>query len=134
MRYITKLYCSFTNTLKIYKSLPQIHSLRLQAWRYAPEDSGQVQLPYTPEGYCILCKARVHLNWPHTVLHLNRTHITKKSYQFDMTFFIHCESNGISSPLGVYHHRRCISSAVGCILFRNDDILAKSEIYSRFCA
>jgi len=37
-------------------------------------------------------------------------------------FFIHCESDGISLPLGVYHHRRCISSAIGCILFRNDDI------------
>ena len=41
---------------------------------------------------------------------------------FSIIFFIHCESNGISSPLGVYHHRRCISSAIGCVLFRNDDI------------
>ena len=38
-------------------------------------------------------------------------------------FFIHCESNGISSALWAgSHHRRCLSSAVGCILFRNDDI------------
>ena len=38
-------------------------------------------------------------------------------------FFIHCESNGISSPSGVYHHAlACISSAIVCILFRNDDI------------
>ena len=39
-----------------------------------------------------------------------------------MIFFIHCESNGISSRgQRVYHHRRCISSAEGCI-FRNDDM------------
>ena len=38
-------------------------------------------------------------------------------------FFIHCESNGISSRgTRVSHHRRCISSAAGCIFFRNDDI------------
>ncbi|MBQ9085045.1 MAG: hypothetical protein IJY24_05250, partial [Clostridia bacterium] len=63
-------------------------------------------------------------------------------------FFIHCESNGISSRFSVYLIRLAeyisskrvyldkasISSAAGCILFRNDDILAKSEIYSRFCA
>ena len=50
---------------------------------------------------------------------------TKKTMEndtFSIVFFIHCESNSISSPLGVYHHRRCSSSAVGCILFRNDDI------------
>ena len=55
---------------------------------------------------------------------------TKKTMEndtFSIVFFIHCESNGISSPLGVYHHRRCISSTVGCILFRNDDILARKR-------
>ncbi len=32
--------------------------------------------------------------------------------------FIHCESNGISSRCSRgYHHRRCISSTVGCIAF-----------------
>ena len=34
-------------------------------------------------------------------------------------FFIHCESNGISS---ITASRYCISSTAGCILFRNDDI------------
>ena len=29
------------------------------------------------EGVCQLCKIDLHLNQPHTVLHLNRTHITK---------------------------------------------------------
>ena len=42
---------------------------------------------------------------------------TKKAMEISIAFFIHCESNGISSPLGVYHHRRCISSTVGCISF-----------------
>ena len=51
----------------------------LQAWRCAPEDSGQVQLLSSPRGQCTLCKISVHLNWPHTVLHLNRTHVTAKS-------------------------------------------------------
>ena len=48
----------------------------------------------------------------------------KNSTSFDLSnFFIHCESNGISSRRSRgYHHRRCISSAVGCIFFRNDDI------------
>ena len=61
----------------------------------------------------------------------------KKSYQNDTPFYIHCKSNGIDAPklaipslrslhhatcLRVYHHRRCISSAVGCIRFCNDDI------------
>ena len=44
-------------------------------------------------------------------------------------FFIHCESNGISSPSGVYHHAlACISSAEGGILFRNDDIQSLAEL------
>ena len=30
-----------------------------------PENSGQVQLPSSPRGYCTLCKIRVHLNQPH---------------------------------------------------------------------
>ena len=34
----------------------------MQAWRCATEDSGQVQLPSSPRGYCTLCKIRVHLN------------------------------------------------------------------------
>ena len=53
--------------------------------------------------------------------------LAKKSYQNDTAFFIHCKSNGIDAPklaipslrslhhatrLRVYHHRRCISSAV----------------------
>ncbi len=48
----------------------------------------------------------------------------KNSTSFDLSnFFIHRESNGISSRCSRgYHHRRCISSAVGCIFFRNDDI------------
>jgi len=49
----------------------------LQAWRCAPEDSGQVQLPSSPRGYHTLCKISVHLNQPLTLLHLNRTHIAK---------------------------------------------------------
>ena len=50
--------------------------------------------------------------------------LDKNSTSFGLSnFFIHCESNGISSRHSRgYHHRRCISSAVGCILFRNDDI------------
>ena len=50
--------------------------------------------------------------------------LRQKSTSFDLSnFFIHCESNGISSRRSRgYHHRRCISSAVGCIFFRNDDI------------
>ena len=48
---------------------------------------------------------------------------TKNPRSSERGFFIHCESNGISPDLwSVYHHRRCISSAVGCILFRNDDM------------
>ncbi len=44
----------------------------------------------------------------------------KNSTCFDKSnFFIHCESNGISSRV---NHQRCISSTVGCIFFRNDDI------------
>ena len=50
----------------------------------------------------------------------------KNSTSFDLSnFFIHCESNGISSaPVGldIITATPCISSAVGCILFRNDDI------------
>ena len=30
-------------------------------------------------GACILCKICAHLNQPHTVLHLNRTHVTTKN-------------------------------------------------------
>ena len=44
---------------------------------------------------------------------------TKKTMEndtFSIVFFIHCESNGISSAL------TSMSSAIGCILFRNDDI------------
>ncbi len=40
---------------------------------------------------------------------------------FSIVFFIHCESNGISSPLGVYHHRRCIP-------LRLDDVESKKKI------
>ncbi len=48
---------------------------------------------------------------------------TKNPRSSERGFFIHCESNGISSPIGVYHHASaCISSAVGCIFFRNDDM------------
>ena len=32
---------------------------------------------------------------------------TKKSRSSERDFFIRCESNGISSPSGVYHHTKC---------------------------
>ena len=61
-------------------SVKEIHfynyRLRLQAWHSAPEDNGQVQLPSSPRGYCTLCQIIVHLNRPHTVLHLNWPHVT----------------------------------------------------------
>ena len=48
---------------------------------------------------------------------------TKNRQVSTCRFFIHCESNGISSRAKrASHHRRCISSATGCISFRNDDI------------
>ena len=37
-----------------------IHRLRLQAWCCALEDSGRVQLPSSPRGYCTLCKVGDH--------------------------------------------------------------------------
>ena len=58
---------------------------------------------------------------------------TKKTMEndtFPIVFFIHCESNGISSPLGVYHHRRCISSTVGCISFAMMIYSSENEICS----
>ena len=42
---------------------------------------------------------------------------TKNRQVSTCRFFIHCKSNGISSRgTRVSHHRRCISSAVGCIV------------------
>jgi hypothetical protein len=65
----------------------------LQAWRCAPVDSGQVQLPSSPRGYYALCKIIVHLNWPHTVLYLNRTHIPAEKARHRRAF-----SAGWDSP------------------------------------
>ena len=56
--------------------------------------------------------------------------ILQKRIHFLQYFFIHCESNGISSPLGVYHHLRCISSTVGCISFAMMIYSSENEICS----
>ena len=66
---------SIAHLLIIFTFAPKL----LQARRCAPGDSGQVQLSSSPRGYCTLCKISVHLNQPHTVLHLNR----KKSGDFE---------------------------------------------------
>ena len=60
----------------------------------------------------------------------DRTKKTMETDTFSIVFFIHCESNGISSPLGVYHHRRCISSTVGCITFAMMIYSSENEICS----
>ena len=78
-----------------------IHRLSLQAWRCAPENSGQVQLPSSPRGQCTLCKISVHLNQPHTVLHLNRTHVTTDKPLVMSGFFVLLAGMVLVRPLCV---------------------------------
>ena len=75
----------------------------MQAWCCAPENSGKVQLPSSPRGYCTFCKIRVHLNQPHTALHLNRTHVTEKSSFERTSFFQRCVplARNVMCPSGV---------------------------------
>ena len=54
---------------------------------------------------------------------VTRTKIRQSS---DCLIFIHCESNGISSAEGAYHHRRWIS-------FRNDEIQNYVLMICNFC-
>jgi len=82
----------------------------LQAWRCAPEDSGQVQLPSSPRGYHTFCKNGVHLNWPLTVLHLNRRYNTNPRglvlgdllFHFSL-FTLHSSLSTLHSPLFTLH-------------------------------
>ena len=49
--------------------------------------------------------------------------IHQKTTGFDLSFFYLLRKQWyIITRERVSHHRRCISSAVGCIFFRNDDI------------
>ena len=48
---------------------------------------------------------------------------TAEKDTFSAVFFYPLRKQWHIIAVGVYHHRRCISSAVGCIFFRNDDIL-----------
>ena len=86
-------------------------------------------MSFTPVGVRILVEV--------SEKYLFRSLLTKNPTSFALSgFFIHCESNGISSRFSVYLIRfdehisskrvylvkASISSAIGCILFRNDDI------------
>ena len=56
-----------------------------------------------------------------------------KNQVFGLGFFIHCESNGISSRFSVYIIAvRRISSTVGCICFHNDDMQGIALVICNF--
>ena len=47
-----------------------------------------------------------------------------------LDFFIHCESNGISSPLGVYHHaQRVYHQPQAVYRFRNVEVVVRNEYH-----
>ena len=88
-----------------------------------------MQLPSSPRGYCILCKTDLHLNWSHTVLHLNLPHIPKNPSRKTWIFLSKPQAWHIITARSTAY----IITRVACIPLRLDDIHAFGVMGTRIC-